>query len=816
MIWCQASIEAPIEDSDEFALSVANRSAAFFYLKKYKECLNDIDLAIAYGYPSKSRIKLIARKASCENELKKLITNPNEVVASSSLVSSSSSKVSATTTGTTTTTTSKDIDVSSGDEVATEERRASKTINLCKNISLTSSRLSSSSKTEESTTTPADTLTSTTGKTAAKAIIVKREEDVSDQRKKSVSNDSASSLASSSSLPLFCVETREARGKCLISTQVIQAGVMVLTEKAFLTVLHPSHLDKYCYHCLKKVSSKNYQVFPCKSCTQVRFCSSACSSTAHQEYHWVECGFLDLLKISKDFHYSPKMTLKVLAKYGITKCLSVDLSDTEDNTLEGYPGFLDMIEHPKMDTNDYSIASAIITGLLLEKTSNDIMMTKSSVTSLVERVIKHLRQVNVNAVTILSKDVTRNDDAEAIYTESTVGVGVYLTTRLINHSCDPNCRIVRFDRDTLYLMAVRDIAAGEELTISYGGSYRWQIQSKRKQMLKESYFFDCDCSACSAGLQPLTTALACPDCRGPVVVDGQMTCLHCKKTNHVDINSVIKDTTASLKIVQLADTVIDPKNKDAAATSGINPYEVAEKTLDEAHETLSQILYKTHNELSKIQEKRLLCYLKLKKYRKSVEVAESLVQYLCLQYHETYYKIINAILTLLKCQSLYYKQLKAASPLDKNEINIIKTSSLKNIDLLEDVYQKVSSGNDSVIRERILVMKRLFCPNWISMKHLCGQRTCSLSVLRHVVMFLLLSDLRHDWVSIIDWVFKYFFSFFSKRFLNDNQFLVLSLFLQLCYHGCFCSLQTLKGNLNCIILSRQRFRDEKQSVKSTQ
>jgi hypothetical protein len=414
--------------------------------------------------------------------------------------------------------------------------------------------------------------------------------------------------------------------------------------------------------------------------------------------------------ISKDFHYSPKITLKVLAKYGIAKCLSADELEDNSGILTGYAGFLDMIEHPKLDANDYSIAASIITALLLEKTSNEIMMTKSSMTSLFERVVKHLRQVNVNAITILSKDVTRNDDAEAVYTESTTGVGVYLTTRLINHSCDPNCRIVRFDRDTLYLMAVKDIPVKEELTISYGGSYKWQIQSKRKQMLKDSYFFDCDCSACKAGLQPLTTALSCPECRGPVVIDGPMTCLDCKKINHIDVSSVIADTTACLKMIQLADTVTDPKNKDAATTSGINPYEVAEKTLDETHETLSKILYKTHNELSKIQEKRLVCYLRLKKYRKAVEVADSLVQYLCAQYHETYYKIVNAILTLLKCQSLYYKQVKATSPIDKNEINIVKTNAFKNIDLLEEVFQKISSGDDSVIRERILAMKKLFNP----------------------------------------------------------------------------------------------------------
>jgi len=521
-----------------------------------------------------------------------------------------------------------------------------------------------------------------------------------EENKKSVANDLPS-------LTPFTVSTSSSRGKCLISSQVIKAGDMVLTEKALLNVLHPTNLDKYCYHCLKKVSSKYFQVFPCKSCTQIRFCSQNCSTTAHQEYHWVECGFLDLLTISKDFHYSPKLTLKVLAKYGITKCLSTSVPE-DQSILDGYPGFLDMVEHEKQDTNDYSLASAIITSLLLEKTSNDIMLTKSSLTSLLERVVKHLRQVNVNAVTILAKEVVRNDEAEAVYTESTVGVGIYLTTRLINHSCDPNARIVRFDKDTLNLMAVREIASGEEITISYGGSYRWQIKSKRRAMLRDSYFFDCDCNACHDGLQPLTTALSCPDCNGPVTSDGAMTCLDCKKCDHIQVNSVIADTTACLKMIQLADTVIDPKNKEAASSSGINPHEIADKSLDEAFDTLSKIVYKTHNELFRIQEKKLVCCLRLKKYRKAVEVADFLVNGLRAQYHETYFKVINAILTLLKCQSLYYKQLKAASPLDKNEINIIKTYALKNTDLLEQVFLKISSGDDGLIRDRILANKRLF------------------------------------------------------------------------------------------------------------
>jgi len=40
------------------------------------------------------------------------------------------------------------------------------------------------------------------------------------------------------------------------------------------------------------------------------------------------------------------------------------------------------------------------------------------------------------------------------------------TAMFINHSCDPNCE-TEDDNDHIYVVAIRDIAAGEELTYEY-------------------------------------------------------------------------------------------------------------------------------------------------------------------------------------------------------------------------------------------------------------------------------------------------------------------------------------------------------------
>ena len=44
------------------------------------------------------------------------------------------------------------------------------------------------------------------------------------------------------------------------------------------------------------------------------------------------------------------------------------------------------------------------------------------------------------------------------------------TARLINHSCNPNCEVLDYNRE-LWIFAIRDIKKNEELTYDYGFSY---------------------------------------------------------------------------------------------------------------------------------------------------------------------------------------------------------------------------------------------------------------------------------------------------------------------------------------------------------
>ena len=60
-----------IEESVDLALALANRSACLERSKHYEEAVQDIRLALLYGYPENKRYKIYQRLAHCYTALEK-------------------------------------------------------------------------------------------------------------------------------------------------------------------------------------------------------------------------------------------------------------------------------------------------------------------------------------------------------------------------------------------------------------------------------------------------------------------------------------------------------------------------------------------------------------------------------------------------------------------------------------------------------------------------------------------------------------------------------------------------------------------------
>merc|ERR1712179_523421 len=68
-----------------------------------------------------------------------------------------------------------------------------------------------------------------------------------------------------------------------------------------------------------------------------------------------------------------------------------------------------------------------------------------------------------------------------------VGVGVYPTISLLNHSMEPNCVAISMGK-SVHVRALKDIAEGEELFISYTNELSTLEESH--SILKDTFYFD--------------------------------------------------------------------------------------------------------------------------------------------------------------------------------------------------------------------------------------------------------------------------------------------------------------------------------------
>lgn len=83
--------------------------------------------------------------------------------------------------------------------------------------------------------------------------------------------------------------------------------------------------------------------------------------------------------------------------------------------------------------------------------------------------------------------------------------GIFPTVSRLNHSCIPNANYSwssTYGRENVY--AVRDIAPGEEITVSYLDAASWNsVTTDRQHKLYEGFRFDCHCNACGRSSEEL-------------------------------------------------------------------------------------------------------------------------------------------------------------------------------------------------------------------------------------------------------------------------------------------------------------------------
>eukprot|EP00927_Polykrikos_kofoidii_P072458 TRINITY_DN68574_c0_g1_i1.p1 TRINITY_DN68574_c0_g1~~TRINITY_DN68574_c0_g1_i1.p1 ORF type:complete len:567 (-),score=89.34 TRINITY_DN68574_c0_g1_i1:81-1706(-) len=305
------------------------------------------------------------------------------------------------------------------------------------------------------------------------------------------------------------IAEKPGKGRCLLATEAIAEGKIVLISHAWLSCLCPSQASFCCARCLRR---RPLHATCVGACRKTRYCSEACRK-ADEPDHILECEAIPSLETRLRsagdvvWHNGDAVLNALLLARAARYLASAPSGDAAANLatpFKGKPKALKaMLTSPRL-----SIPRAIAEATLAVAAEKEGFLPRNMPTTgglvatpgirddigWLEWLVSLLLQQQVNACGVL--------DSERF---EVTGEGLFVQGALVNHSCAPTCQFMyRWDgpsqRPTQYLIAIRDVSLGEELTIAYRDTERpvWE----RRNRLQRSHWFTCRCARCEVDVQP--------------------------------------------------------------------------------------------------------------------------------------------------------------------------------------------------------------------------------------------------------------------------------------------------------------------------
>ena len=425
--------------SNELSIAYANRSACLFYLNRYNDCINDIKLALNLNYPVNWCYKIYLRAAQCYLKLGKRQLAEEMLFKVQEMINNPDYIVAA----------MKDHIKKKISEITLSDSSTESNEQKINGLS----KIKSQIKFEENENFP----------NASSSIDKKYNEEV---------------------------------GRHVVANRMIKRGEILFLEKpvSFVSVNFDG-LSDYCHHC--NCLTRDVPV-PCKNCLNTCYCSEECLIEAWSSYHMWECvasqmGLLKNIGIGR-------LALKVLLT-----CST--MTDTvRFNEMHSLLTHFNKV--PVDDLIDYGVTALMLTIYLSKYTDffklplEESLMNKffddplKSVRDdkqlyVASLLLKHILQLIANAHAISSSNTLLSANMEDI-----VASGIYPSTSMMNHSCNPNIITIFMDQ-YIIIKAATDILADEEIFISYGPHFKHMEMEKRQEILKSQFHFTCKCEPCT-------------------------------------------------------------------------------------------------------------------------------------------------------------------------------------------------------------------------------------------------------------------------------------------------------------------------------
>lgn len=308
------------------------------------------------------------------------------------------------------------------------------------------------------------------------------------------------------------LKSDERFGRYIVTDRDLSAGDIIAIEEPFSKALLPKGAHVYCAACL---SDNFLDLFPCKNCSAVMFCSEECIRIGMKKFHQYECRIIDVLnaintKIMRianftfyEAFYLFDMDIEQLRvamsenENSPMTVFDVDLEISPTNSKKQMFKAIDSLitnQNNRSSSDLFQRAGivALMTHFLLNYTDLKLVLDSDDKKDFYRNFL--MKQTQISALNyhgifdgILSK-VDLDKDTQ-------FGSGSYPFCSLINHSCAPNIARISYKCKN-YIMINRSVSAGEQIFDNYGYHHCLETLRERQISLQNQYMFKCLCEAC--------------------------------------------------------------------------------------------------------------------------------------------------------------------------------------------------------------------------------------------------------------------------------------------------------------------------------
>ncbi|CAG0915589.1 unnamed protein product [Notodromas monacha] len=312
------------------------------------------------------------------------------------------------------------------------------------------------------------------------------------------------------------------KGRCMIATKDIPAGVVLVVEKPYASVLMLQKITDHCYTCKRHLMM--YQLF-CSKCAKVRFCSMACQKAA--KTHSIECQYMGNLLNEDDITPAGHLAHEIILQTGwsVLKSLrdSIGTSGHQQAPVKDlgirYHDVYNLANNesswdPRLSFQACLVAVYLATLLrqsgFFQKGEDEVPM--DDFIFLVSLLYNHMLNLKCNRVGLVE---TQYKTGAVDGPMEAFGRAVCGTLSMFNHSCAYGC-CIDYIGDHLVVHTLVPFQAGQEVTINYGFNYAQDNLVYRQQRLSSLYAFECQCIACKEDWPTVAnvaqTIFKCPKC----------------------------------------------------------------------------------------------------------------------------------------------------------------------------------------------------------------------------------------------------------------------------------------------------------------